>query len=72
MNTNMPKNTNTKYKFKKVYSLRIKLKLKELGFEPLLETDNIYKPPLKCWVFLDTPDFEEALGSIITGGQKNG
>ena len=79
MNTNMPKNAkilkganSTKNKFKTIYSLRVKLKLQEFGFEPLLEADNIYKPPFKCWVFLETPEFSRALTEILTGGHRHG
>ena len=47
-------------KYKRVYALRIKEKLKELGFEPILETDNVQKPGFKCWLYEASPAFLEA------------
>lgn len=58
--------------YKTIYSLRIMLELKKLGFEPLLEMDNIYKPPLRCWLFLRSSAFDEALTSIMEGRISNG
>ena len=65
MNTKIPK-------YQIVYSLRIRLALRERGFEPLIEMDNIHKPHFKCWQYLNTPDFAEALSEIMKGGRNNG
>ena len=43
--------------FFRVYSLRIRIALRDRGFEPLYEEDNIYKPGLKCWVYQNTSEF---------------
>lgn len=55
-------------KHKRVYSLRVKQELDELGFEPVVETDNIQKPGFKCWVYKVTPAFLNAFDSIMRGG----
>ena len=58
-------------KFKMIFSLRIKTILKEYGFDPVVETDNINKPGFKCWVYEMTPEFISALGEVL-GGSGNG
>ena len=52
-------------KFKRVYSLRINQELKKLGFEPVLETDNINKPGFKCWVYEVTPAFLKVFDRLL-------
>ena len=54
-------------KFKIIYSLRIRILLAEMGFQPIVEMDNMLKPPLKCWKYIVTPEFEEALTQIMGG-----
>lgn len=54
--------------FFKVYSLRVRIALRKRGFEPLYEEDNVYKPGLKCWVYLNTSEFYEAFSEILGGG----
>lgn len=71
MNTNNTKQMPMS-KYKIIYSLRIRQCLREKGFEPLLEIDNEYKPGFKCWRYLNTKDFAEALSEIMRGGQRNG
>ena len=45
MNKSNNANTNAKMSnFKRVYTLRIKQELRNLGFEPVLEADNVNKP----------------------------
>jgi len=66
MDTNKPN-----YKYKTVYSLRVRQQLREKGFEPLAELDNPYKEWLKCWRYLITPEFEKAFSEIMKGGQNN-
>lgn len=56
---------NTTHKI--VYSLRVHLKLQELGYKCLLTMPNPQNPGLNCWVYERTPAFLEALKSIIGG-----
>ena len=65
MNTN---DTKQMPKYQTIYSLRIRQALRERGFEPLLEMDNEYKPSFKCWRYLNTEEFAEALSEIMRGG----
>jgi hypothetical protein len=44
------------------------LALRNKGFEPLMESPNPYKKGLKCWVYEETIEFQEALNSILGGG----
>lgn len=53
-------------KFKTVFSLRIKKALKEKGFEPDWESDNLVKPGFKCWVYEATPEFMEAFDQVAS------
>ena len=53
-----------KGKYKTIYTLSIYLKLKQLGFEPVLENDNVNKPGFKCWVYEVTPEFMVAFTKI--------
>ena len=69
---------NTKYtkeyqnnKYQMIYSLRIRTELSKKGFEPLVEMDNMLKPPLKCWKFLNTVEFAQTLSEIMKGGKQN-
>ena len=58
---------------KRVYSLRIKQELKKLGFEPIIEADNIKKPGFKCWVYEVSPVFLEAFDKLLREeGHSNG
>ena len=59
-------------KYRIVYSLRIKIGLQKLGFESEAEMDNVYKPPFKCWLYLNTPEFAEAFSRLIEEGKSNG
>ena len=65
MNKSNITNANTKMSnFKRVYTLRIKQELKKLGFEPVLETENINKPGYKTWLYEASPAFIEAFEKI--------
>lgn len=67
----MTKDKKTKYK--KIFTLKIMRKLKEMGFEPILETDNLRKPGFKCWVYEASPAFYEAFAEVVKkGGNNNG
>jgi len=64
---------NAKSKFKVIYSLKIRVALREKGFEPVFEMDNIYEPGFKCWQYLNTPEFSKTLDEIMEkGGSRNG
>lgn len=51
--------------YKTIYSLRIRQELMKMGFEPILEKDNIYKNGFKCWVYENSEDFQMALGEVF-------
>lgn len=59
----------SKVKYKTIYTLYIKQELKKLGFEPVLENDNINKPGFKCWIYEATPAFMSAFIKIAEGGK---
>ena len=56
--------------FFKVYSLRVRIALRDKGFEPIFEENTVYKPGLKCWAYQNTPEFEQAFSEIMRGGAK--
>ena len=58
-------------KYKTIFSLRVRLALRALGFEPVMESDNPYKEGLKCWMFEETEEFLEAFDRVMGGGCKN-
>lgn len=66
----MDKTKNKKTNYKVIFTLRLKQALKELGFEPVLENDNIKKPGYKCWVYEATPAFLEAFIEVVGRGEK--
>lgn len=54
-------------KYKTIFSLRVKMALRENGIEPILETDNRDKPGFKCWVYVVTPEFNATMSKIMGG-----
>lgn len=54
--------------YKTIFSLRVRLALRNKGFEPLMESPNPYKRDLKCWVYEETEEFRKALNVILGGG----
>ena len=54
-------------KTKIIYSLRIHVQLQQLGFSYITEMRNLKNPNLNCWVYEDTPAFEEAISKIMGG-----
>lgn len=54
-------------KYKTIFSLRIKRELRKLGFEPDWEEENYLKPGFKCWNYLNTNTFQEALNNLLGG-----
>ena len=54
-------------KYKTIFSLRVRLALRERGIEPIMESRNPYKEHLKCWVYEYTPEFEKCLNDIMRG-----
>lgn len=57
-------------KYKTIFSLRVRLALRDLGLEPLLESPNPKNPNLKCWMFEETPQFIEALNFVLDSKRK--
>ena len=51
--------------FKCIYSLWVKEELKDLGFEPITERDNINQPGFKCWIYEETPAFMAAFKKVV-------
>lgn len=58
-------------KFKTIFSLRVRLELRKMGIEPVMESDNPYKPGLKCWMYAETPDFQASLDAVLGEGRGN-
>lgn len=48
-----------------VYSMRIALKLIEMGYEPQAVMPNPKNTRFNCWVFEDSPEFARDLSAVI-------
>ena len=59
-------------RYKTIFSLRIREKLRKRNIEPLFELDNLDKPGFKCWRYRVDEEFSSALDEIIEGGQNDG
>lgn len=55
----------SKQNFKIIYSLRIHLKLQEMGFKYLTEMKNPQNMRFNCWVYEVTPQLLEAFDNIL-------
>ena len=55
----------SKQNFKIIYSLRIHLKLQEMGFKYLTEMKNPQNMRFNCWVYEATPQLLEAFDDIL-------
>lgn len=55
----------SKQNFKIIYSLRIHLKLQEMGFKYLIEMKNPQNMRFNCWVYEATPQLLEAFDNIL-------
>lgn len=55
----------SKQNFKIIYSLRIHLKLQEMGFKYLTEMKNPQNMRFNCWVYEATPRLLEAFDNIL-------
>ena len=55
----------SKQNFKIIYSLRIHLKLQEMGFKYLTEMNNPQNMRFNCWVYEATPQLLEAFDNIL-------
>lgn len=55
----------SKQNFKIIYSLRIHLKLQEMGFKYLTEMKNPQNMQFNCWVYEATPQLLEAFDNIL-------
>lgn len=60
----------SKQNFKIIYSLRIHLKLQEMGFKYLTEMKNPQNMRFNCWVYEATPQLLEAFDNILTSGEE--
>ena len=56
-----------KQKYKTIYSLRIRVALREKGIEPLAENDNPHDKRFKCWLYECTPAFWTAFEEVVKG-----
>lgn len=54
-----------------IYSMKVMLRLVELGFYPVWKMPNPRFPQYECWVFDLTPEFQCALATLL-GGKKSG
>jgi hypothetical protein len=63
---------NNRSQYRTILSLRIRERLREYGFEPIMEVDNIRKPGFKCWKYKNTEELELALQKIMKEGGQNG
>lgn len=61
----------SKQNFKIIYSLRIHLKLQEMGFKYLTEMKNPQNMRFNCWVYEATPQLLEAFDNILTSGKED-
>lgn len=61
----------SKQNFKIIYSLRIHLKLQEMGFKYLTEMKNPQNMRFNCWVYEATPQLLEAFDNILTFGEED-
>lgn len=61
----------SKQNFKIIYSLRIHLKLQEMGFKYLIEMKNPQNMRFNCWVYEATPQLLEAFDNILTSGEED-
>lgn len=53
--------------FKIIYSLRLHLALKNLGFAPIEQMQNPNRPGLTCWVYEITPQLLESIDAYMRG-----
>ena len=61
----------SKQNFKIIYSLRIHLKLQEMGFKYLTEMKNPQNMRFNCWVYEAAPQLLEAFDNILTSGEED-
>ena len=61
----------SKQNFKIIYSLRIHLKLQEMGFKYLTEMKNPQNMRFNCWVYEATPQLLRAFDNILTSGKED-
>ena len=62
----------SKQNFKIIYSLRIHLKLQEMGFKYLTEMKNPQNMRFNCWVYEATPELLAAFDALLKEDQNNG
>lgn len=54
-----------------IYSLKVMLKLTEMGFIPLVTMPNPKNNKFNCWIYAVTDEFKVALDGIL-GGMSRG
>lgn len=52
-----------------IYSLRVFLKLKEMGIYPITTTSNPNKPNFLCWIYNKDQEFDKAFDRIMEDGK---
>lgn len=56
---------NSKCQIKIVYSLKLHIRLQELGFKHITEMKNPQHPIYNCWVYEATPEFLKVFDEYI-------
>ena len=50
---------------KVIYSLQLHIALQQRGFQPEIEMKNPNNTKYNCWVYTNTPDFQNALDELL-------
>jgi len=50
---------------KVIFSKRLRLELRQMGFEPFMEMPNTQHPGWICWYYDNTPEFQAALTELV-------
>lgn len=57
-------------KTKIIYTLRIHIQLQLAGFVPLMEMKNPRNPNFTCWIYENTPEFNDFFEKILQEGSE--
>ena len=52
--------------YKIIYSLKIHIRLQEMGFQPKIEMRNPQNPQYNCWAYDATPELLEAFDQVVS------
>lgn len=55
---------------KVIYSLRIHIALKKMGFKYITEMKNPHNSKYNCWIYEETPAFQEAFDKLMAKGVR--